>query len=111
MKFQINSCESLAIISDESTDEQDNYVLHVLCDFISDKAKDVQTGKLTELADCVYWMLLTTLVSQAIIKTISKDSENSDKVSVFISDKCNLHDKIFWICSSRSNTKCCPYFM
>uniref|UniRef100_H3B847 DUF659 domain-containing protein n=1 Tax=Latimeria chalumnae TaxID=7897 RepID=H3B847_LATCH len=97
IKSLFNSCESFAIISDESTDEQDNYVLHVLFDFISDKAEDVQTGKLTTvLADCVYLDAVNyTTVSQAIIKTISKYRADFDKVSAFISDNATYMTKSF----------------
>uniref|UniRef100_H3A8A2 HAT C-terminal dimerisation domain-containing protein n=1 Tax=Latimeria chalumnae TaxID=7897 RepID=H3A8A2_LATCH len=89
IKSLLNSCESFAIISDESTDEQDSYVLHVLF------AEDVQTGKLTTiLADCVYLDAVNyTTVSQAIIKTISKYGADFDKVSAFISDNATYMTK------------------
>ncbi|XP_067868695.1 uncharacterized protein [Heterodontus francisci] len=97
MKTQINACESFAIICDESSDEQDNYVLHVLFDFMSGKAEDVQSGKLTTvLADCIHLEAVNyTTVSQAIIKTVSKYGADFNKVSAFISDITTYMTKSF----------------
>ncbi|XP_067881356.1 uncharacterized protein [Heterodontus francisci] len=97
VKSQINACESFAIICDESTDDQDNYVLRVLFDFMSGKAEDVQSGKLTTvLADCVRLEAVNyTTISQTIIKTICKYGADFNKVSAFISDNATYMIKSF----------------
>ncbi|XP_067875707.1 uncharacterized protein [Heterodontus francisci] len=97
MKSQINACESFAIVCNESTNEQNNYVLHVLFDFMSDKAEDVQSGKLTTvLANCVYLEAVnSTTVSQAILKTVSKYGADFNKVSAFVSDNATYLTKSF----------------
>lgn len=97
VKSLINSCESFSIISDESTDEQDNYVLHVIFDFMSDKDEDVKTGTLTAvLADCAYLDAVNhTTVSQAIIKTLTKYGADFNKVSAFISDNATYMTKSY----------------
>lgn len=96
LKEKVASASSVVIVTDEASDSQDRFVLHVL--FILPVA-DVDQAQMEVLTvDLIYLEHVNgTTVSQAIMQTLSKYDVDFNKVSAFITDNASYMSKTFGI--------------
>jgi hypothetical protein len=96
LKTQVEAASSVVVVTDEASDSQDRFVLHVL--FILPVTSCDETQMKAVTVDLVYLENVNaTTVSQAIIKTLNKFNVNFDKVSAFVTDNASYMTKAMTI--------------
>ena len=96
VKLKVASASSIVIVTDEASDAQDRFVLHVL--FILPVADVNQTQMEALTVDLIYLEHVNaTTVSQAIMQTLSKYNVDFNKVSAFTTDNASYMSKAYGI--------------
>uniref|UniRef100_H3AIL8 DUF659 domain-containing protein n=1 Tax=Latimeria chalumnae TaxID=7897 RepID=H3AIL8_LATCH len=82
----------LSVVTDESTDSQDQYVLHIL--FVFEDASDSKLKVV--LTDTMYLHAVNyKTISQAIVKCLNKFGVHFNNISAFISDNATYMSKAY----------------
>jgi hypothetical protein len=99
LKERVAAAPSVVVVTDEASDAQDRFVLHVLFVLPVTSATDVQMEAVT--VDLVYLdEVNNTTVSQTIIQTLAKYNVDFNKVSGFVTDNASYMTK------AMANLKC-----
>uniref|UniRef100_H3APY4 HAT C-terminal dimerisation domain-containing protein n=1 Tax=Latimeria chalumnae TaxID=7897 RepID=H3APY4_LATCH len=87
----------LSVVTDESTDSQDQYVLHILFVLQGLNGEDASDSKLKVVpADTIYLYTVNyNTISQAIIKCLNKFGVDFNNISAFISDNATCMSKAY----------------
>uniref|UniRef100_H3AX10 DUF659 domain-containing protein n=1 Tax=Latimeria chalumnae TaxID=7897 RepID=H3AX10_LATCH len=95
IKEMLKQSGSLSVVTDESTDAQDQYVLHVL--FVLQGLNGETDSELKAvLADTVYLQAVNyNTVAQAVVKCLNTFEVDFDDVSAFISDNASYMSKAY----------------
>lgn len=94
LEARVKTSTSIAIITDEASDSQDRFVLHVI--FVLPVTTSEQEKMEAVTADIIYLEHVNaTTVSQSIIKTLAKYGVNFDAVTAFVTDNATYMTKAF----------------
>ena len=92
LKARVEAATSVVVVTDEASDSQDRFVLHIL--FILPVTSSDETQMKAVTVDLVNLENVNaTTVSQAIIKTLNKFNVNFNKVSAFVTDNASYMTK------------------
>ena len=92
LKERVAAATSVVVVTDEASDSQDRYVLHVLFVLPVTSADDLQMEALT--VDLVYLNEVNaTTVSQTIVQTLAKYNVDFNKVTGFVTDNASYMTK------------------
>uniref|UniRef100_H3ANF8 HAT C-terminal dimerisation domain-containing protein n=1 Tax=Latimeria chalumnae TaxID=7897 RepID=H3ANF8_LATCH len=96
-KQEIMELVNLSVVTDESTDAQDQYVLHILFVLQGLNDEDASDSKLKAvLADIMYLQAVNyNTISQAIVKCLNNVGVDFNNISAFISDSATYMSKAY----------------
>ena len=88
------SCTSVAIVTDEASDAQDRFGLHIL--FITEVDTTSELSPAAYLADIVYLEKVNAVtVSQAVLTCVANMGASCNNVSAFVTDNASYMSKAF----------------
>ena len=91
-KARVAAASSIVVVTDEASDSQDRFVLHVL--FVLPVTSSDETQMEAVTVDLVYLEHVNaTTVSQTIIQTLGKFNVDFNKVSAFVTDNASYMTK------------------
>lgn len=92
IRERVSAATSITVVTDEASDSQDRYVLHIV--FILPVKSGNQRQMEAVTADLVYLeQVNSTTVSRALVKTLSKFNIDFDKVSAILTDNATYMSK------------------
>lgn len=94
LRNRVGTATSVTVVTDEASDSQDRFVLHVI--FVLSVVSPDQEKMEALTADIIYLdKVNATTVSQSVIKTLTKYNVNFDIVAAFVTDNATYMTKAF----------------